>query len=190
MPNSLNNDIMDALCTQFKFAIRVQLRTDPRWMGQWRQPTKILRKFYERWLRLIGISMRSSHLLCLSVRLQFVFQRGYAIFLGLWNGGSLPIEIEILSLQTLMETKLKKAEWDRSRFGRLNFVEEKRMNALCHGKCYWKHITQACDKKVKLRTFREGDLVLKTILSFKLDLRGKFRPNYECPYIVTKVLLA
>ncbi|KAI5396073.1 hypothetical protein KIW84_062315 [Lathyrus oleraceus] len=33
---------------------------------------------------------------------------------------------------------------------------------------------------------REGDLVLKKNLSFKLDSRGKWTPNYEGPYVVKR----
>ncbi|KAI5398840.1 hypothetical protein KIW84_064284 [Lathyrus oleraceus] len=40
---------------------------------------------------------------------------------------------------------------------------------------------KAFDKKVKPRVFREGDLVLKKILSFKPNSRGEWGPNYEGP---------
>jgi hypothetical protein len=45
---------------------------------------------------------------------------------------------------------------------------------------------KAFDKKVKPRVFREGDLVLKKILTFKPDSRGKWTPNYEGPYVVKR----
>jgi hypothetical protein len=45
---------------------------------------------------------------------------------------------------------------------------------------------RAFDKKVKPRVFREGALVLKKILSFKPDARGKLTPNYEGPYVVKR----
>lgn len=37
----------------------------------------------------------------------------------------LPVEVEISSLRILMETELKEAEWARTRFDELNFIEEK-----------------------------------------------------------------
>lgn len=37
-------------------------------------------------------------------------------------------------------------------------------------------------------TFKEGDLVLKKTITFKDDQHGKFKPNYDCSYLVTKVL--
>ncbi|KAI5430650.1 hypothetical protein KIW84_035022 [Lathyrus oleraceus] len=45
---------------------------------------------------------------------------------------------------------------------------------------------KAFDKKVKPRVFREGDLVLKKVLSFAPDSRGKWTPNYEGPYVVKR----
>lgn len=47
---------------------------------------------------------------------------------------------------------------------------------------------RAYDKKVKPRIFRKGDLVMKKIVPFKEDPLGKFWPNYEGPYVLTKVL--
>jgi len=40
---------------------------------------------------------------------------------------------------------------------------------------------QAFDKKVHPRELKEGDLVLKKILTFQPDSRGKWAPNYEGP---------
>ena len=48
---------------------------------------------------------------------------------------------------------------------------------------------ESFDKKVRPRVFREGDLVLKKILSFKPDAKGKWTPNYEGPYVVKRAFL-
>ena len=45
---------------------------------------------------------------------------------------------------------------------------------------------RAYNKKVHPRSFREGDLVLKRILLFQKDHRGKWTPNYEGPFVVKK----
>ncbi|KAI5383019.1 hypothetical protein KIW84_070427 [Lathyrus oleraceus] len=55
----------------------------------------------------------------------------------------------------------------------LNFIEEKRLTSMYHGQLYQQRMKKAFDKKVKPRVFIEGDLVLKKILSFKPDARGK-----------------
>ena len=60
------------------------------------------------------------------------------------------------------------------------------MIALCHGQLYQRRMKKAFDKKVKPREFREGDLVLRKIMSFNTDSRGKWTPNFEVPYVVKK----
>lgn len=87
-----------------------------------------------------------------------------------------------------METGFKEAEWVRTLYDQLSFIEKNRMIALCHGQCYQRRIARAYDKEVKPKTLQEGVLVLKKILPFRKVSRGKFWPNYEAPYIVTKVL--
>ncbi|GAU31019.1 hypothetical protein TSUD_214550 [Trifolium subterraneum] len=98
----------------------------------------------------------------------------------------LPIEVEIPSIRVLMETELAEAEWCQNRYDQLNLIEEKRMAALCHGQLYQRRMKQAFDRKVRPREFREGDLVLKKILSFQPDSRGKWTPNYEGSYVVKR----
>ncbi|KAI5436486.1 hypothetical protein KIW84_022833 [Lathyrus oleraceus] len=73
-----------------------------------------------------------------------------------------------------------------SRYDQLNSIEEKRLTAMCHGQLYQQRMKKAFDKKVKPRVFLEGDLVLKKVLSFVPDYRGKWTPNYEGPYVVKR----
>ena len=47
-------------------------------------------------------------------------------------------------------------------------------------------MAKAYDKKVRPRVFREGDLVLRKILSLLGVDQSKWAPNYEGPYVVTK----
>ena len=47
---------------------------------------------------------------------------------------------------------------------------------------------KAFDKKVKPREFREGDLVLRKIMYFNADSKGKWTPNFEGPYVFKKAL--
>jgi len=98
----------------------------------------------------------------------------------------LPVEFEIPSMRVLMEAELSEVEWCQSKFDQLNLIEEMHMSALCHGQLYQKRIKQAFDKKVHPRQFGEGDLVLKKIQSFQHDSKGKWKPNYEGPYVVKR----
>ncbi|KAA3480072.1 Transposon Ty3-I Gag-Pol polyprotein [Gossypium australe] len=73
----------------------------------------------------------------------------------------LPIEVEIPSLRVLLK-------------------------AIRHGQMYQKRMMRAYNKKVRPREFHEGDLVLKKILPIQKDVRGKWIPNWEGPYVVKK----
>ena len=95
-----------------------------------------------------------------------------------------PIEVEIPSLRVLMEAELEESEWVKARYEQLNMIEEKRLAAICHGQLYQSRMAKAFNKKVRPRNFCAGDLVLKKILPNQEDVRGKWAPNYEGPYIV------
>ena len=64
------------------------------------------------------------------------------------------------------------------------------MTALYHGQLYHKRMKKAFDKKVKPHEFREVDLVLRKIMYFNTDSRGKWTPNFEGPYVVKKAFSA
>jgi ribonuclease HI len=98
----------------------------------------------------------------------------------------MPLEVEIPSLRVLMDSELEEAEWAKVRYEQLNLISEKRMAAICHHQLYQKRMAKAYDKKVRPRLFREGDLVLKKILSLPGDDQSKWAPNYEGPYVVKK----
>ena len=49
-------------------------------------------------------------------------------------------------------------------------------------------MTRAYNKKVRQRLFKEGDTVLKRILSIQDEPKGKFAPNWQGPFVVKKVL--
>ena len=52
------------------------------------------------------------------------------------------------------------------------------------GRLYQQRMKNAFDKKVRLRKFHEGDLVLIKMSHAVKDNRGKLAPNYEGPFIV------
>ncbi|KAK8655269.1 hypothetical protein V6N13_107857 [Hibiscus sabdariffa] len=98
----------------------------------------------------------------------------------------LPIEVEIPSLRVLSELNLEEAEWIQARYDQLNLIEEKRLKAIQHGPIYQKRMVRAYDKRVRPRELQEGDLVLKRPSIMKKDPRGKWKPNWEGPYVVKK----
>ena len=62
------------------------------------------------------------------------------------------------------------------------------MDALFHTQIYQRRIERAFKKKVKPEKIKAGDMVLKQSRAIVFDPRGKFRPNWEGPYLVKTVL--
>ena len=67
-------------------------------------------------------------------------------------------------------------------------LDEKRMGALFHTHIYKRRIARAFNKKVKTGKIKAGDMLLKESRAIVFDPRGKFRPNWEGPYLVKTVL--
>ncbi|XP_055812085.1 uncharacterized protein LOC129882003 [Solanum dulcamara] len=100
----------------------------------------------------------------------------------------LPMEVEIPSLRIIQEAELSDAKWIQSRYEQLMLIDEKRMNAVCHGQLYQHRMAKAFNKKVRLRKFRPGQLVLKRIFPHQEEAKGKFVPNWHGPHVVHRVL--
>ncbi|XP_073268737.1 uncharacterized protein [Populus alba] len=98
----------------------------------------------------------------------------------------MPLEVEIPSLRVLMESELEEAKWAEIRYEQLNMISEKRLAAICHHQLYQNRIARAYDRKVRSREFKEGDLVLRKILSLPSENHSKWAPNYEGPYVVKR----
>ncbi|PKI72790.1 hypothetical protein CRG98_006819 [Punica granatum] len=96
----------------------------------------------------------------------------------------LPIEVEIPFMRILAEAELEEAEWAKQRYEQLNFIDEKRLKALCHGQCYQQRMARAFNARVRHREFNPGDLVLRKVLHVTLDSRGKFAYKYDGPFVV------
>ncbi|KAA0042425.1 putative RNA-directed DNA polymerase (Reverse transcriptase), Ribonuclease H [Cucumis melo var. makuwa] len=52
----------------------------------------------------------------------------------------LPVEVEVSSLRVIQEVELDEAKWAQVRYKQLNFIEERRLTALCKGQLYQKKI--------------------------------------------------
>ena len=88
------------------------------------------------------------------------------------------IEVEILSLRVLMETKSEEAEWVRAKHELLNLIEKKAVISLVPWLVVPKRMMQAYNKKVRPKQFKKGDLVLKRISSNQQDPKGKWALNW------------
>ena len=71
----------------------------------------------------------------------------------------------------------------------LDLLEEKREQALKHAEDYHRKITRYYDRRVKPRSYKPDDLVLKKLLpARKYPTHGKMGPNWEGPYIISRVV--
>ena len=87
-------------------------------------------------------------------------------------------------MRVLVETELPESEWAAHRFDQLALLDEKRMKSLYHMQIYQKRVARVFNKKVRPTKIKKGNLVLKQLKPSTTDPRGKFRPNWEGPYIV------
>ncbi|XP_027169488.1 uncharacterized protein K02A2.6-like [Coffea eugenioides] len=186
---NLNNDMVDGLCEKFKIRHRNSSIYRPQMNGAVEAANKnlkkVIRKMIERhrdWHEKLPYAL-------MAYRTAIRTSTGatpYNLMYGM--EAVLPAEVEIPSLRILMEAKLDEADWIRQRHEQLSLIDEKRLNAICHGQCYQKRVARAYNKKVRPRIFTEGDKVLKHILPVQEKAKGKFAPNWQGPFIVQKVL--
>ena len=71
----------------------------------------------------------------------------------------------------------------------LDLLEEKREQVLKRMEDYHRKTARYYDQRVKPRTYKPGDLVLKKLLSTRKDpSHGKLGPNWEGPYIISHII--
>ena len=71
----------------------------------------------------------------------------------------------------------------------LDLLEEKREQALKHVKDYHRKTARYYNRRVRPRSYKPGDLVLKKLLQVRKDpTHGKLGLNWEGPYIVSRVV--
>nr|XP_027082332.1 uncharacterized protein K02A2.6-like [Coffea arabica] len=176
---NLNNDMVDGLCEQFKIRHRNSAIYRPQMNGAVEATNKnlkkIIRKMTEKhrdWYEKLPYALMAYRT---SIRTS-TGATPYSLMYGM--EAILPAEVEIPSSRILMETKLEEADWIKQRHEQLSLIDEKWLNAICHGQCYQKRMARAYNKKVHLRTFEEGDQVLKRILPVQDEAKGKFALNW------------
>ena len=97
-----------------------------------------------------------------------------------------PIEIGLKSPRIELEIMEHNEEALRLN---LDLLDEKRDQVQKRTKDYQRKTARYYDQKVKPRSYKPGNLVLKKLLpARKNPTHGKLRPNWEGPYIVTRVV--
>ena len=94
------------------------------------------------------------------------------------------------SLRVAAHHQIQDNEYNQAMLAELENLDVVRLSALDHIKAQKRRVERAYNKRVRVKTFSEGDLVWKTILPVgKKDRRyGKWSPNWEGPFKVLKVL--
>ncbi|XP_070042566.1 uncharacterized protein [Nicotiana tomentosiformis] len=90
-------------------------------------------------------------------------------------------EVKIPSLRVIQEAKSDDAKWIQVIQEQLMLIDEKRMDAVCHGQLYHNRMASSFNKRVKPRQFTPGQLVLKKIFSHQEEAKGKFSPTSKVP---------
>ncbi|XP_075074498.1 uncharacterized protein LOC142162089 [Nicotiana tabacum] len=97
-------------------------------------------------------------------------------------------EVEIPSLRVIKKAKLDDVEWIRVRQEQLMFIDEKKMDVVCHGQLYQNRMDNAFNKRVKPRQFTRGSWFSKKLFPYQEEAKGKFAPNWKGPYVVHRAL--
>ena len=98
-----------------------------------------------------------------------------------------PVEIELKSPRIELAS-VEHSEEEALRLN-LDLLDEKRDQNLKRTEDYQRKTTRYYDQKVKPRSYKPGDLVLKKFLPTRNDpTHGKLGPNWEGPYIVSRVV--
>nr|XP_004228979.1 uncharacterized protein LOC101245691 [Solanum lycopersicum] len=186
---NLNSDLMRSMCEKFKISHRNSIA----YRAQMNRAVEAANKNIKRILR----KMIDNHKHC-QEKLPFALL-GYRTTIRTSTGATpyflvygtevvILAEIEIPSLRIIQEAKLSDADWIQGRDENLALIDGRRINAICHGQLYQNRIARAFNKKVKPRHFSPGQLVLKWIFPNQEEAKGKFSPNWQGPYIVSRVL--
>jgi hypothetical protein len=101
----------------------------------------------------------------------------------------LPLEVQITSLRVATHENLSEEKSAQLRLDELERLEGKRLQALQNLEAYQARMSRAFDKRVKRRSFKQGDLVLAVIRPMNITrrMKGKFEPKWEGPFVVKEV---
>ena len=105
---------------------------------------------------------------------------------SLWHKSSGPVEVGLKSPRIELESVEYNDEALRLN---LDLQDEKREKVLKRTEDYQRKMARYYNQKVKPRSYKPGDLVIKKLLPARKNLaHGKLGPSWEGPYIVTRVI--
>lgn len=186
---NLNSDLRREICERFKISHQNSTAYRPQMNGAVEAANKNIKRI----LRKIVDGNREWHekltYALLGYRTTIKTSTGETPYMLVYGSEVvIPAEVEIPLLRVIQEVGLDDAEWIHSRIDQLMLIDEKRLDAVCHGQLYQNRMIKAFNKKVKPRRFTPGQLVLKKIFLHQDETKGKFVPNWQGSYIAHRVL--
>ncbi|CAN6721730.1 unnamed protein product [Malus baccata var. baccata] len=102
----------------------------------------------------------------------------------------LPMEINVSSVRIQNQFGLHSEEYIEAMCQGIEDLDVARIEALNQIQEGKRIVARAYNKRVKAKSFKEGDLVWKTVLLLGAQLRGfgKWSPTWEGPFIISQVL--
>ncbi|KAM0999903.1 hypothetical protein ACFX13_006709 [Malus domestica] len=102
----------------------------------------------------------------------------------------LPMEINVSSVRIQNQFGSHSEEYIEAMCQGIEDLDVARIEAMNQIQEEKKAVARAYNKKVKVKSFKEGDLVWKTILPLGAQLRGfgKWSPTWEGPFVISRVL--
>ena len=102
-----------------------------------------------------------------------------------------PMEVVVPSLRVSWHNDLNPQEYNEAMMIEPKTLDGKRLQALNHIMIQKTKVVKAYNKRVRRKSFEEGELIWKVVLpvSAKDGELGKWSPNWEGPFKVHQVLL-
>ena len=99
----------------------------------------------------------------------------------------LPVDLEKQTFKVWVESGMSEPVWVKKRYEDLVFLDGKRLDARFQDQMRKRRMARYYNKRVDPRVLKPGDLVLKQMKPGTMHPGGKFKPNWEGPFVVKKV---
>ncbi|XP_058216223.1 uncharacterized protein LOC131327197 [Rhododendron vialii] len=101
----------------------------------------------------------------------------------------LPMEVTVRSTRVAYQNGLSLADYSQAMLMEMEDLDEVRLAALDHMLVQKRHVAKAYNRRVRRKSFTEGDLVWQVVLHLgaQTPRYGKWSPTWEGPYQICKV---